>query len=49
MSPVPVLDWTSVRALLELARLDLDADTVEGLLCLEAGALEEFSRAAEDR
>ncbi len=41
-----MLDWAQARALLELAGIEAGRETTEGLLCLEAGALEGFSRAA---
>ncbi|MCE2493599.1 MAG: DUF1799 domain-containing protein [Alphaproteobacteria bacterium] len=42
----PMLDWAQARALLEMAGVAVDADTLDRLLCLEAGALAGFRERA---
>ena len=49
MASVPALDWASARALLDLAGLSPGAEVLDGLLCLETGALDEFHRRASEK
>jgi len=44
-----MLDWAQARALLEMAGIEAGRETTDGLLCLEAGALEELSGATAAR
>ncbi len=46
MSSLPALDWAQAQALLKMAgiRPESEPGLLEGLLCMEDGAMKEFSR-----